>query len=207
MGIRGTIADGHGTGNSVKVNDEGTIGVVLHNHPPVADPVHLLPFTADFENGGSNDMAVDGTTAVEFEVLASATKDRFVKNMSFELTDTNPQLRLFGALAALSNGVRLLWVTQDSGSVELGNAKTGFELYRIALGLPAFGDDANAFRVANAVAINDDSYMPVIDMTATFGFPWGLRLRKGTTDRLCVVVRDDLSSLTSFTCKAFGTEL
>lgn len=44
-------------------------------------------------------------------------------------------------------------------------------------------------------------------MSDTFGMPWGIRLRAGTTDKLAFVVRDNISSLDQFDIIAYGIKV
>jgi hypothetical protein len=117
-------------GKPINVTPEGTIGVVVHDHPPTGETIQAPLWHADFETAaGSADMVVVGTTAapVDFCVSALPTADRWVRSMSFEVSDRSCALYLWGALAALTNGVQVLWITQDLGEVELFNWKTNFQ--------------------------------------------------------------------------------
>ena len=44
-------------------------------------------------------------------------------------------------------------------------------------------------------------------MAELFGMPYGIRLRKGTTDKLVFKVQDDLSTLVVFDAIAYGLKI
>jgi hypothetical protein len=46
-----------------------------------------------------------------------------------------------------------------------------------------------------------------MDITESYGLPWGLRLKKGTNDRLVFRVQDDLTGLSTFNAIATGTRI
>lgn len=198
------------TGRGLRVNHEGAVGNVEHAHPSLEDAVNLLPFRVDFEQAGNAQMAgAVGTLAApqEFSVDAVSTYDTWIKTISTEVTDTNPSASLFGSLPRLTNGVSFVWVSEGIERV-LATVRSNFELIRFgSTSTPAWGVGANAFTVTNAIGQNDDSYLISVDLNALLGFRWGLRLRKGTNDRILWRVQDDLDGLLSFTSICGGTQL
>lgn len=201
------IKDGHGNGHKLKVNKEGTIGVVPHLHPPINDPIFVIPFVSFFENdAGSNDMQVAASLASPsaFFIEATADTDIYIKTISFEITDVNAVLNKFGNITALTNGVRFEWVTQDKGTTIIdATLQTNFDFVRLCGGMPAFGSGNDSFK-ANNVSGNSEGYIPILNVELVFGITYGFRLRKGTTDKLQFVVQDDTTGVDSFNIKAFG---
>lgn len=53
----------------------------------------------------------------------------------------------------------------------------------------------------------EKSYLPAIDFKEIYGLPWGLRLRKGTKDRLIFRIQDNLSTISTFNAIATGTRV
>ena len=51
------------------------------------------------------------------------------------------------------------------------------------------------------------SYLPLINLETLYGPPYGIRLRKGTTDRLIFTVQDDLTGLTTHNAIAYGVRI
>ena len=101
MVMKVVIKDGRGTGNTAKINGEGEFGVVVHDHPPINEEVVSYPYSTFFENGGSNDMIVDGSTTNQtFSISALTDRDIYIKTVSVLISDNGARLNLFGALAA-----------------------------------------------------------------------------------------------------------
>ena len=193
------------------INAEGTLGNVEHAHPSLDDQINLLPYRANFELAGSAQMAgAVGTLAapLNYTISASNDFDTWIKTISTEITDTNPAARLFGSLPRLTNGVSFVWTSQDAEERTLATIRSNFELIRFgSTSTPAWGAGTTAFVISNAVANNDDSYLISVDLNALLGFRWGLRLRKGTQDRVSWRIQDDLTGVVSFTSIVGGTQI
>lgn len=208
--IKTSIIDGYGTGRRLKLEDEGQVGVVVHPHPPKNEESASIPFRQYFlqDGAGTNDMRVDGSTnSVEYSILSSNTKDTYIKTLSVLIADASATLNKFGNIDALTNGVEFSWVTQDLGSVQLHEGlKSNFDFVRLAVGQPAFGNTTNAFR-ANNVAGNSEGYIPTIDLSITFGLPWGLRLRQATTDKITLTIKDNVAGVDAFNVIGYGLQI
>ena len=193
------------------INPEGAVGNVEHAHPSLNDKVDLLPFRVNFEQDGNAQMAgASGTLLApqEFSVNADPDFDTWIKTISTEVTDTNPSASQFGALTRLVNGVSFVWISEGTGERVLATIRSNFELIRFgSTSTPAWGAGTTAFTIQNAIGQNDDSYLISVDLNALLGFRWGLRLRKGTNDRILWRVQDDLDGLLSFTSICGGTQI
>ena len=206
------IIDGYGSGQKVKVNGEGEIPVVIHTHPPVDEEVSAYPFsqffTDDGTSSGTSSMLVDGsTTPQEFYIQAQEDKDIYIKTISVRIEDNAGRLNLYGALAALTNGVSWTYTTNELGEITIKDGiKTNLDFIRMGLSTPQIGSGSDAFR-ADVSGSAADTYIIVIDMIQTFGFPWGLRLAKGTKDKMSFVVNDNISTLDAHDIFGFGTQL
>jgi hypothetical protein len=207
--IKLQLEDGYGSGNKVRIGDEGEQYVVVHPHPPrneVAAPLPLRRYmTLDGVVGGDNDMRKDGSVnEIEFSIKAIDDKDIYVASLSFVISDAGATLSQFGNIGALANGFELKWVTQEFGTEVLADSlKTNFEFMRLAGGDPPFGDGANAFR-ANNISGTSEGYIPFIDFDEIFGIKWGLRLRAGTTDKLSLIIKDNVTGVDQFDCIGYG---
>jgi hypothetical protein len=209
--IKVHLSDGYGKGNRAKVNGEGELGVVVHPHPPADEIVTVLPFrqyfTTDGTSSGSNDMIVNGsTTAVDFYVEAVPEYDIYINSISVEIGDSgSPNLNSFGALSALTNGIEWIYFNQDQAEYQLHDGiKTNKEFIRLSNLRGAFGDGSSAFLADVSGGSSTKSYLPSIDISENFGMPWGLRLQKGTTDKLIFRVRDALAGLDVLNAIAYG---
>ena len=203
--IKHSLADGFGSGKEARVNDEGALSVVVHQHPPLNETVMGIPSVLDFENeAGSSDMQVAASLAVPqtFCIQARDDFDVYVKTVMVTIADQNANLNQFGAVSALTNGVNFYWESQSLGSFVIKSAmKSNWDFVKLSRANPAFGSTTNAFRASN-VSGNSEGYVPVIDFFTLFGMQYGVRLRKGTLDKLVFEIRDDTTGVDEFTAEA-----
>lgn len=199
----------NGTGKGAKVNGEGELSVVVHPHPPIDEEVNALPYRAYFLDGASNDMTIDGSsTSVDFSINASQDFDIYVKSISVIIGDGgSPALNKFGALTALANGVEFVYFNQLLGGYTLHDGiKSNLEFLR--LGEPiGFGDSTTAALADVSGGGTEKSYLPNIDMAKSYGLAYGLRLVKGTTDKLIFRINDSLTGLTTMNAIAYGIRI
>lgn len=207
------IEDGKGEGYRLQVDKEGNLGVVVHDHPPVGEKLISYPFSQWFtDNGkesGSSDLRVNGSTVpVVFWIGSRSDRDVYIKTISIRIADNGATLNEFGNLAALTNGVDFDFASSEIGQVEIQRGmKTNLDVVRVGLSSPQLGDGASAFR-ADVSGGGADTYLAVIDLAQTFGFPWGVRLKAGSEDKLMFIVNDDLSvGMDGFDIKGFGVQL
>lgn len=201
------IVDGRGDGHKAKISREGQLNVVVHPHPPRDEQIAADPFRSYFvDDAGSNDMQVVGSLASPevFSITAQDDYDIYVNSVNIVIADAGAQLNEFGSITALTNGVRMIWETQERGEVEIHEGlKSNFDFVRLAGGQPAFGSGASAFR-ANNVSGTSEAYFINFDIEEVFGLPWGFRLRMGTKDRVSFIVRDDTTGVDQFDAIAYG---
>lgn len=153
---------------------------------------------------GSEDMQVVGTLAapLEFWIPASVTNDRYITSLAFVIADAGATLVKFGFITALTNGCRIFY-ERKSGEINIHSAlKSNFDFVQLCLGQPAFGDGNNAFR-ANNVISTSEGYIPVLDLMV-MNPPYGIRLARGTQQRLVLQVRDDTTGVDRFDVRATG---
>lgn len=205
------LYDGRGNGNYAKVNGEGELSVVVHPHPPRDEEENALPFRARFvDSAGSSDMTVNGSsTAVDYYVSASAEFDIYLKYISVVIGDGgSPNLNAFGGTSALTNGVRWTWSSAERGEVELHDGiKTNLEFIRTGNDTGAIGTGTDAYLADVSGGGSEKSYLPAIDLAELFGLAYGVRLRKGSVDKMTFTVRDNLTVLTTFNIIGYGLQL
>jgi hypothetical protein len=133
----------------------------------------------------------------------------YIKYITVEIGDGGaPALNKFGALSSLTNGVAFYWDTQADPLYELHEGiKTNKEFIRIASDTAGIGTGIEAFLADVSGGGTEKSYLPNMDMTEIYGLPWGLRLRKGTNDKLIFRINDNLTGLTTFNAIATGTRI
>jgi hypothetical protein len=212
--VKSVIVDGDGKNTKLKIQPEGTINAVIHPHPPQGEQLIAEPFrqyfTSDGAATGSNDMTVDGSTnSTDFYIKAVPGNDIYIKSISIIIGDGgSPALNKYGALTALTNGVQWCLFSQEKGLYELHDGiKTNLEFIRLGVDTAAIGDSTTAFLADVSGGGTEKSYLPIIDLQETFGLRYGVRLRKGTTDRLIFTVRDDLTGLTTQNAIGYGIRI
>ena len=202
------IAD-KATGHSLQINNENGISVTLHTHPNLQEEPLSYPFSSWFMNdAGSNDMRVNGATTPQyFSIKGNAATDVFIKTVDLLISDTTLDLSGFGGLSALTNGIKFEYSTPSTGDIIIQQGmKTNISLIRLFSDTPALGEDDAGFRLGQSGGATD-TYLMKMDMTKMFGYPWGLRLRKGDISRLSFVVNDNLAGLIAFNVKAYGIQI
>jgi len=205
------LSDGRGLKHFAKVNGEGELSVVVHPHPPRDEEENALPFRSRFlTSAGSEDMAIDGSsTDVEFSVYADTDKDVYLKYISLTIGDNgSPALNKFGAITALTTGVKWSWSSQDEGEIVLHDGiKTNLEFIRTGNDSGAVGTGSDSWLSDVSGGGTEKSYLPSIDLAELFGLAYGIRLRRATNDRIIFTVRDDLSSLITFNAIGYGLQI
>lgn len=206
MSVKTTIVDGRGTGNEVKVSDQGFLYTQPAPYPPAGEDTIMTvyrEFLTLNNDRTTTSMLVNGaTTRQYFWVNAEPDSDIYITSLSFLIADANATLVQFGALAALTNGCRLFYENTE-GQINIGTAlRSNFDVVRLCLGTPAFGTGADAFRGTNVVGASE-AFIPVLDFR-TFGFRWGIRLLNGTQNRLAFEIADNVTALDAFNIVAYG---
>lgn len=206
MPIKSLVYDGGGRGNKAKVEDGGLL-VSLIPHPallPQKSRIFRQHLTVDGTSTGSSDFLVDGTTPVDFYVEASQTNDTYITNLSFVLAYPSSSA-IFAEFAddaaALTNGCKLSYGVFAQADIDIHDAiKVNGELMRLDEG-------HNLSETRNFLAVNDYGFVSNVNLAA-YVPQYGVKLDKGTTQRLKFTVQDDLtaSNATLFNCIAYGFE-
>lgn len=204
--------DGFGTPSELRVFKDGSIGAVIQDYPLMDQGITPSPFSQWFtDNGasdGSNDMRVDGSSIPQrFYIKAQDDFDIYIKTISVRISDNGARLNDFGALSALTNGVS--WTTSNNSLgddyVIQDQIQTNLDFIRLGFLTQGVGEGTSAFR-ADISGSGSETYLPVIDLSQTFGPRWGVRIKRGSNDLLSFIVNDDLDSgIDTFNIKAFGS--
>lgn len=204
------VKDGGGTGALARVDKDGNVNIIAHPYPPRDVSQKLVPYaqfmTADGTASASNDLIVNGaTTAVNFWIGSSQTFDLYVNRISIQISDPGASLERFGAITALTNGIQLFYSSNETGEIIISNSwKTNLDVFRDATSGKEFGVSNSAWLVDIAGGAGLDTYFPVIDLDDAFGTPFGVRISKGTNDKLGVRIRDNMAGLSIFNVKCYG---
>lgn len=202
---------GDNVNRPLNIDEEGNINVVTHTHPPLNETSIAYPFRSYMKNSaGSSDMIVDGSvTPQNFYVAANSNRDIFIKCISWRLGDTGTMnLSTFGALSALTNGCELVYQNDALGEITIADQlKTNLAMVRLGTSTAPVGTGADAFLLDVQSGGAEDTYLPFMDMSQMFGFQWGLRLAKGSNDRLTFRIKDALAGLITFNAICYGVTL
>jgi hypothetical protein len=214
MGLKSKIQDGKGTSNLAHVDYEGNVHVVEHPHPPLEESIQSFPFRARMSNSNYSpptNMNVSGSLAspIDFTIEAENDYDVFIKTLFVEIEDSGSMaLNKFGALSELTNGVAMYYFTQETGLYELHEGiKTNKEFIRIGIDTHGIGTGTEAYLADVSGGGTSKSYLPIIDWGEMCGMRYGLRLKKGTTDKLVFRIQDNLTGLVTFDAIAYGIRI
>jgi len=204
MSVDVKIMDGLGNnGYLAGVDSEHNLSVVNSQIPPKTPKGVVQIFREFFKTeAGSENMLVDGSiTNLEFYIGASQVADRYISTVSFVLADAGLTLSKFANIRALTNGVEFLYEDENGKQVTIHEGiKSNFDFIQLCNGNPAFGPTFTATNVKG----NSEAIIPVLSFSDVFGIPWGIRLPKGSTERIVIKIRDDLRVPDRFDVTASG---
>lgn len=211
MSLNATIRDSE-NGTQIAITDEGVLNVVQHVHPPLGESIYPLPFRSYFENSGSEAMNINGSvTNQDFCVDANDDYDIYIKTIFVEIEDDgSPALNKFGSIAApgLTNGVEWIYFQSNLGEYTLHEGiKTNKAFLNIGIDTVGVGTGVDAGLWDTSGGGTSKSYLPIIDLGEMNGMLYGIRLKKGSKDKIIFRIKDDISSLVSFTAVANGQRI
>lgn len=199
-------------GQQARVSEDGSLNCVIHPHPP-KDEIEGPPlpfrqyFTDDGTSTGTTDMSV-GVPAdpVDYWINASDEYDIYINTISVQISDDgSPNLNKFGNITALTTGIEWIYFTRQEGEYTLHDGiKTNLDFIRLGAKTAGIGTGVDAFLADVSGGGTEKSYLPNIDISETFGMPWGIRLTKGSTDKLIWRLNDALNALSELNAIAYG---
>lgn len=182
---------------SLRVAKEGAGIVSQTPYPPTDLDTKLIPFTAYITvngDGTTSDLRVDGSVnPVEAYIKASDEGDLYLTEANILIAGSGVSLNRFAGLTALTNGIDVFYDTDAERRFLAKGLKTNFSFIRLATLTSPIGDKTNAFQISNAVAGTNDGYNPRIDLTRLS--PVGLLIKKGSTNKLGIIINDNLTSI------------
>lgn len=204
-GISVRQRDGSGKKNYTEVTGDGETLIISAPYPPLK-PQKVRPFrqylTVDGTINGSNDMGIDGSvTNQDFFIPATTDYDRYITTLNILIGyGTSSQPFKFADVVALANGCRLFY-NSYRGEVDIHEGlKSNQDFFR----LKPDSIDSN-WEVRGVNANNDYGYTTVMDLTK-MGLPFGIKLDRGTTQRLCLTIKDNCADADSFNIIGYGFE-
>ncbi|MBF0148387.1 MAG: hypothetical protein HQL85_19715 [Magnetococcales bacterium] len=200
------------TGVGAKINGDGAVFVYQESPPP---PVvgtenkrrllNGLLGTAGLDAGTTN-LRVNGlTTAIDAYVEAHADYDIHIMGVAFVIADSSVLHNRFGNVTGLTQGFDMFSVESGANTYLLKKVLTGGQLIAQSGGARAFGTGGESNEIVNWSGTSDAQFV-YFDIGAILP-PEGLRIGRGTQDRLVVRIRDNLSQISAageFTVRVFG---
>ena len=197
--------DGSGKDYKSEITKDGEDLVISSSYPPLK-PQKVRPFrqylTDDGLSTGSNDMGVDGSvTNADFFISAVPDYDRYITTLNFLMGyGATSKPYLFADVAAITNGCRLFYES-IKGEVDIHEAlQTNQDFFRLS-----FNQIPTSWEIRHLDANNDYGWIITLDLTK-LGLPFGIKLDKDTTQKLCMRIRDNCTDADSLNVVAYGFE-
>lgn len=188
--------------HSAKVTSDGALTITISPTLGVEERITSTPFTqfATINGDGvTSALNVDGSvTPVSAFVTGNQDGDFYITSANILISDNAAlQLNKFGANPALINGIDAFYETAGA-NIKLATVRTNFDFVRLGVLTASIGGKTDAFQIANADIDNNDSYNPIIDISRLSPYGIGIRIRKNSIDKFGVVIKDNLTALSSF---------
>lgn len=162
------------------------------------------PFTSNGKPSGTKDLGTDGSvTPVVYYIPAVQDNDVYITRISFILGygSSAQGFEFADSGAALANGVQVTYIDNNGDDVTIMNPKANYSFMRAS---GALLSDTN-WEARGFAATGDYGYFVNIylkDIMPTLG----VKLDRGTNQRMTITIRDDCSDSDLFNCHAFGFE-
>jgi len=205
--LKTRIVDGNGTDKQASVLATGELLVSTYQSPPLLSQktkIFSQDFTDDGTATGSNDLGIDGSgTAVDFYIPASETNDIYITKITFifgygasaeafEFADSGAQV---------TNGVKISYLDTNSVETVIANPKANYGFMQLS-GQPI---STTNWEARGFAATGDYGYFVNIFIKDLMP-PYGVKLDRGTQQRMTITIRDDCSDADLFNCWAIGFE-
>jgi len=187
--------------------EDGMQVVTLFTCPPLFPQLNRVfsqKFTTDGTSTGTSEMGVDGSvTPVEYYIPANEDDDRYITRISFILGygSSAEAYEFADSGAALTNGIKISYFDTHGDEVTIMNPKANYSFMR-ASGAYISIDNWEARGFA---ATGDYGYFVNIDLTVIMP-PFGVKIDRGTNQRMSLLIRDDCRAADLFNCQSFGFE-
>lgn len=202
--INSIIHDGSGRNTSVRVEDEGLLVSNFTSPPLLPQKVSVYNrfFTDDGLTSGSNDLGIDGSAAsVEYWIPADDENDYYVTTLSFILGyGSSAEMYEFAdSAAALANGVLVEYKNNTGDTTTIINPKTNYSFMRASM---ANYTNTN-WETRGFAGAGDYGFFSTVHLEKMLP-PYGIKLDKGSAQRISITIRDDCTDADLFNCFAFG---
>lgn len=121
--------------------------------------------------------------------------------ITITIADTGVAHNTFGGVAALTTGWDLVIEEAGVQTFLINKAKTSGRVIEQSGGFHPFGAGATSWQLTKWTA-NEDAHVIQMDLGSLV--PGGVRIGRGTKDRIVSVVNDDITGLTEMYVKVLG---
>lgn len=208
MSLETEIKDGGGTDQLAIVNGEGALNVAaqIKDTPPIGTANRHRYFNSVLgstgADSGTTNMNVDGSvTTQKFFIEAHQEYDIRIMGVVIVIADQTINHNLFGSVSPLTNGWDLQIIEEGEAIKVIDTASTSGQVIAQSGFSHPYGTGLTSFQLTKWTA-NDDAHTIFIPIGGYV--PEGLRIGRGTLDRIESVINDDLTGLTEFTVRVIG---
>lgn len=206
--IKSIIHDGTGDGRTATVTPYHALSVsqTIPPVPPVGTVSRYRYYNrlmgSEGADSGVTNQNVNGViTNQNFNIFSNPDYDLHIMGIILIVASTIVSHNTFGNLAELTNGYTLSIFEDGEETRLLNEVKTGGQMIAQSIFGHPYGNAATSFELTRWTG-NDDAQTVVIPMHDFI--PGGIRIGRGTLDRLQGTIADDLTGLTEFTTRVVG---
>ncbi|NOR58426.1 MAG: hypothetical protein GQ474_07885 [Sulfurimonas sp.] len=195
-------------GESAQVSSYGTLRVSqTDSEPPLASTDSRLRYFSELlgstgAGSGVTNMNVDGSvTPEEFFISANEDYDLRIMAIVVVIAAQTVSHNAFGGVPILPVGWELDIVEAGSTTKVVDLAKTSGQVIAQSGFTNPYGSGATSFQLTKWTA-NDDAH--TINIPIGSYIPNGIRIGRGTKDKIVSIVNDDLTGNNEFTVRVIG---
>lgn len=206
--IKMTVQDGSGNDHGACVTSYNALCTsrVIPPVPPVGTISRYRYYNkligSTGASSGVTNQNVDGSVTNQvFHISSHPDYDLYITGIIVIIAGLIVSHNNFGSIPELTNGYNLSIIEDGEETRILDEVKTGGQMIAQSIFGNSYGDGATSFELTKWTG-NDDAQtviVPVHDL-----LPGGIRIGRGTLDRLQATVFDDLTGLTEFTVRVVG---
>ena len=193
-------------GTPARFEDGFQITSISGNPPLLPQKIKVFSqkFTVTGTAAGSDDLGVSGAAIpVEYFIPADDDSDRYITRISFVLgySGSAEAYEFADSGAALANGVLVSYTDTYFDEITIMNPKSNYSFMRASgAQVSLTGWEARGF-----AATGDYGYFVNISISDIVP-PLGIKLDRGTSQKMSITIRDDCTDADLFNCQAFGFE-
>ena len=200
--IAHAVGDGLGSGRQAAVNQSRAllVSATPPDLPPIGTKSRYRFFrgragTTGLDSGTLAHNVNGSVTNQKFYIQSQADYDIYIQMVVLLLIGSAPTHAQFGSLTALTNGYSIYTIEAGVQTYLLDSVKTNGQMFLQAGFESPYGSTTNTNVFDNWTGTTDAF---TVRMPLDRYVPGGVRIGRGTNDRLECLVRDNLSTMTGF---------